>query len=78
MYLVPGFGASDIDAIRTVAIGSRRPTMCSERKLVKRGKVALGVFRRDNRPGLAVHLKAAREVGMDLEANLFSVAEVFK
>ena len=78
VYIAPGFDTAEIDAIRTVVVKSQRPTMCGERELVKRGKVALGVFLRDDRPGLAVHLQAAREVGMDMDATLFSVAEVFK
>jgi hypothetical protein len=76
IYVTPGMD-SDLAKIHAAAVPRRAPTLCSDRDLVMQG-VALGVFFRDGKPVLAVNLKIARELGMEMESALFSVAEVFK
>jgi Asp-tRNA(Asn)/Glu-tRNA(Gln) amidotransferase A subunit family amidase len=63
--------------IQAAAAARHAPTICSDREMVRQG-VAIGVFLKDKKAAIAVNIKAARALGMDLDSALFSVAEVFK
>jgi hypothetical protein len=76
IYVSPGL-ESERAKIHVAATARGAATICSDRELVKQG-VAIGVFLKDKKAAIAVNIKAARELGMDLDSALFSVAEVFK
>jgi hypothetical protein len=76
IYVSPGL-EGERARIHAAAAARGAPTICSDRELVKQG-IAIGVFLKDKKAAIAVNIKAARELGMDLDSALFSVAEVFK
>ncbi len=76
IYMTPGM-EGDLAKIHAAAVARKAPTLCSDRNVVKQG-VAMGVFLNKTKAGIAVNVKVARELGMDLDSALFSVAEVFK
>jgi hypothetical protein len=76
VYITPGLEA-EVGKIHAAALVRKAPTICSDRNLVKQG-VAMGVFLNKSKAGIAVNVKIARELGMDLDSTLFTVAEVFK
>jgi hypothetical protein len=76
VYITPGL-ETEMSKIHAAALARKAPTLCSDRNLVKQG-VAIGVFLNKTKTGIAVNVKIARELGMDLDSSLFTVAEVFK
>ena len=76
VYVSPGL-EGERAKIHAAAASRGAATICSDREMVKQG-IAIGVFLKDKRAAIAVNIKAARALGMDLDSALFSVAEVFK
>jgi hypothetical protein len=76
LYVAPGL-EGERAKIQAAAVARHTPTICSDRELVRQG-MAIGVFLKDKKAAIAVNIKAARELGMDLDSALFAVAEVFK
>jgi len=74
VYLASGLGA-DVDAILAVCTQAKLATLGVERAYVDRG-VAMGVTLSEGKPKLVINLPSSRAQGMDLDSQLFRVAEV--
>jgi len=76
IYLTRGLD----DAVTTVAAaarGLRIRTLCGSLAYVRAG-MAVGVATRSNAPSIIVNLRVARQIGMDLDSRVLSIAVVVR